>query len=73
MSKYTLLKNKATNERSIRNNKTGEVIAERDQPEIYADLRKKALSNLQSASRNDAYRSCGLTRVVGARGGVYWE
>jgi hypothetical protein len=29
--------------------------------------------NLARRERDDAMRSCGLVRVVGALGGVYWE
>lgn len=72
--KYSLLKNKATGIRSIRINKTGEKIAENDNPIEYARLRKLALKNLDKASINDAMKSLGLTKVIGpVSGKVYWE
>lgn len=74
MSKYTLLRNKETGARRIRNNQTGAYVAEADQPEEYARLRKRALANLRSAGRDDAMRSLGLTKVRGpVSGKIYWE
>ena len=71
--KYTLLKNKVTGERKCRNNDTGEIVLESAEPEKYAALRKKALANISRAERDDVMRSCGLTKVRGAQGGIYWE
>jgi hypothetical protein len=72
--KYSLLKNKETGIRSIRINKTGEKISENDNPVEYSRLRKLALNNLNKANFNDAMKSVGLTRVIGAVSGkVYWE
>lgn len=73
MSKYTLLKNKLTGERSIYNSETKEKIKESENPVLYSELRRKALNNIKAQGRNDALRSLGLTRVIGAQGGVYWE
>lgn len=72
--KYTLLKNKVTGERSVRNNKTGEVIQESVNPELYNNLRKRALTNLRSKERDSIMRDMGLNKVYGAVSGkVYWE
>ena len=72
--KYTLLVNKNTKERSVRNNKTGEVIKESADPTQYAQLRKKALTNLRAGQRNELLSDLGLTKVYGAVSGkVYWE
>ncbi len=74
MAKYSLLINKNTQERSVRNNKTGEVIRESEDSVKYLELRKKALNNLKQASRHDIMTSMGLTRVYGAVSGkVYYE
>ena len=74
MAKYTLLKNKVTGERTVRNNKTGQVVKETENPVEYLALRKKALNNLKQAQRNEAMESLGLTKVYGAMTGkVYWE
>lgn len=74
MAKYTLLINKETKERSVRINKTGEVIRESENADLYLELRKRALNNARQASRNDAMRSLGLTPVRGAVSGkIYWE
>ena len=72
--KYTLLKNKETGARSIRNNKNGEVVVKLENPDKYLDLRKKALKNLQIAARDQSYSDCGFTKVRGSVSGkVYWE
>lgn len=72
--KYTLLVNKNTKERSVRINKTGEVVKESLEPDKYKELRKKALTNLRAGSRNELMESLGLTKVYGAvTGKVYWE
>lgn len=74
MAKYTLLKNKNTGERSVRINKTGEVILESAEPTRYADLRKKAQTNSNRAQRDDLLDSLGLKKVRGAVSGkTYWE
>ena len=74
MSKYTLLLNKATQVRSVRNNKTGEVTIETDNPAEYLSLRKKALASSRRAQRDDMMEACGLTKVRGAVSGkTYWE
>jgi len=72
MAKYVLLKNKTTNERSVRIT-GGQIVTEKDQPEEYKRLRKLATKNLNQAAKNDAYRSCGLKKVRGNLGGTYWE
>jgi len=72
--KYTRLKNKVTGERSIRINKTGEKIYEKDNPVEYARLRKLSIINLNRASQDDCLRSLGLVKVKGAVSGrIYWE
>ena len=74
MAKYTLLKNKETGAPSVRNNKTGEVITESENPDLYKELRKRALRNRNNAARDDVLRSLGLTKVRGAVfGKIYWE
>lgn len=74
MAKYTLLVNKETKARSIRINKTGEIIQESIDSSKYLELRKKALTNLKQAQRNEIMSSMGLTKVYGAVSGkVYWE
>lgn len=42
---------------------------EREQKEKARKARQKAARK----AREDAYRSCGLVKVRGALGGVYWE
>lgn len=72
--KYTLLKNKVTEARSIRINTTGEKIIEQDNPIEYARLRKLAVKNVNNANRDDCLRSLGLTKVRGSvSGNIYWE
>lgn len=74
MAKYSLLINKNTQERSVRINKTGEVILEALDPVKYNELRKKAITNHRQAQKNDIMESMGLTKVYGAVSGkVYWE
>jgi hypothetical protein len=63
MAKYSLLINKVSQARSVRINSTGEVVAEAADPVRYADLRKRAITNRNAASRADAYRSCGLVKT----------
>lgn len=71
-AKYVLLKNKETGERSVRIT-GGEVVSEKENPAEYARLRKLAIRNLRQNEVNEAYRSCGLTRVRSQSGKVYWE
>ena len=72
--KYKLLKNKATGERSVVVNATGQVVTEKDNPTEYADLRKRALASLARAAKHDIMESMGMTRVYGAVSGkVYYE
>lgn len=72
--KYSLLINKESGARSIRVNKTGEVITEQANPELYLELRKKALVNRSRKNRDDIMTSFGLTKVRGAVSGrTYWE
>lgn len=74
MAKYSLLINKNTQERSVRINKTGEVILEALDPVKYNELRKKAITNHRQAQKSDIMESMGLTKVYGAVSGkVYWE
>lgn len=72
--KYTLLKNKVTGVRSVRINKTGEVVVENENPIKYVELRKKALASANRRSRDSLMEDMGLTKVRGAVSGkVYWE
>lgn len=72
--KYTMLKNKNTGVRSIRNNEDGSLIIETENPKEYARLRKLAEKNLRAASKNDLMQSMGLSRVKGSVSGrTYWE
>lgn len=74
--KYQLKINKATGERLIIENRGihGQWITrEAEKPEEYARLRKLALSNIKRQSRDNAMRDCGLVKVRGSQGGVYWE
>ena len=72
--KYSLLKNKLTGDRSIRNNKTGELVIENENPEKYLELRLKAIANIKRAQKNEVYADLGLVRVRGAvTGKIYWE
>lgn len=71
--KYILLKNKVTGERSIYNTKTKERVQEKDDPVLYASLRKKTLNNLHRQQKDQCLRDVGLTKVKGNCGGVYWE
>ena len=38
-----------------------------------ADAARKLRRRAQRRARDEAYRSCGMVRVRGALGGVYWE
>ena len=71
--KYTLLKNRATGERSIMVAGQAERVFEKDNPVEYARLRKLAVNNHKRADKDDAMRSLGLVKVTGALGGKYWE
>ena len=72
--KYTLLKNKATGERSVRNNKTGEIVKESENQEQYSKLRKMALRNSGVSARDEAMRALGLSIVRGSvSGSKYYE
>ena len=71
--KYRLYQNKVTGARSALIVATGEMVKESDDPASYADIRKKRLASVRNAGRAEAYRSCGMVRVVGEQGGVYWE
>ena len=72
--KYTLLKNKATGARSIRNNSTGHIIFENENSQEYMTLRKRAIANRNRIDKDDMMRSCGLIKVKGAvLGKTYWE
>ncbi len=41
--------------------------------EAEKELAKRAKRNAARKARDEAYRSCGLKKVRGALGGVYWE
>jgi len=72
--KYTLLVSKSTGDRSVRINKTGDVIKEIDFPEQYLELRKKALAAQARKSKDNLMQSMGLTKVRGeVSGKIYWE
>jgi hypothetical protein len=74
VSKYTMLRNKVTGDRSIRNNKDGSITLESENPVEYARLRKLAIKNKRSAEIDYAMESCGLTKVRGqVSGRIYWE
>jgi len=74
MAKYTLLINKETGARSVLVSGTGEQVFEREKPEEYARLRKRALRNARAKERDDCLRASGLTKVRGAvTGKTYWE
>lgn len=78
MAKYTLFINKKTQARSIRINKTSEIIQESIDPSKYLELRKKTIIN----NKAKRYRMTmdyvaditGLTKVYGAVSGkIYYE
>ena len=72
--KYTLLKNKTTGIRSIRNNQTNAVVSEQDDPALYAKLRKLAVVSARRREERDIMESFGLTKCIGpVSGKVYWE
>lgn len=72
--KYTLLLNKATQERSVRINNTGEVITEKNNPTEYLALRKKAVASAKARARDSLMEDMGLTKVRGeVSGKIYWE
>ena len=74
MAKYSLLKNKTTNERSVRINSNGVIITEKDNPKEYLELRKKALNSLRRREKDSLMEDMGLTKVRGAVSGkTYWE
>ena len=71
--KYTLFVNKNTGARSLKINKTGEIVSEVEDPERYSELRKRAVKNQIKAERDSLMESFGLTKVKGNLGGTYWE
>jgi hypothetical protein len=72
--KYSALIHRETGRRSIRINKTGELVWEDESPVEYAKLRKRAMANSFRAAKDQIMRDCGLTKVYGAVSGkVYWE
>jgi len=76
MTKYRLLKDKITGERVILENRGDHgqfTTRELDNPEKYALLRKRAITNMRRKARDEAMRSIGMVKVKGALGGVYWE
>jgi hypothetical protein len=78
MAKYTLMQTKQTKERFVLINKTGEKVFELLDPNKYAELRKKAVTNHKAKSYRSAMDyaadACGLTKVYGAVSGkVYYE
>lgn len=70
--KYRLLKSKIDGSRSVLCD-DGLRVRESENPALYADLRRKAIANNNRRARHDVLVSCGLTRVRGAMGGVYYE
>jgi hypothetical protein len=73
-AKYTLLKNKATGERSVVNNRTGERITEKDSPAEYKRLRRLAIGNRKRAKLDQVMRDSGPTKCRGpVSGKAYWE
>ena len=71
--KYTLLKNRATGARSVRVSGSGELVREADQPERYAELRRRAIANARRADFRGMLADLGIHRVRGAMGGTYYE
>jgi hypothetical protein len=71
--KYLLLKNKLTGIRSVYNRETKEKVLETDNPELYKELRKKALLNANRNAKNEAMRSLGLVSYRNQSGTVCWE
>ena len=71
--KYTLLVNKINGVRSIRNNKTGEVIREDQEYDLYTKLRKKAITNIRKAERDSVYRDCCMTKGKDSLGRIMWD
>lgn len=71
--KYTLLKNRLTGARSVRNNETLEIVREADNPSIYMELRRKAVLNRNRAERNECMKDLGLVSYRNASGSVCWE
>ena len=62
MSKYTLLKNKVTGERSVRL-ADGSKVRESDNPGQYNILRKRAKANHARQIRDEVYRDHGMTKT----------
>ena len=73
MAKYSLFVNKQTNERSARNNQTGEVVRESENPVYYAELRRKAIASARRRALNEEMAGIGMVRVRGNLGGTFWE
>ena len=68
MAKYTLMINRKTGARSVRIASRapwyrGEIIRESDSPERYAELRKRALRNLDMREHDVALREIGLVKT----------
>ena len=61
--KYTMLKNKATGERKVRINETGELVSELEDKARYMMLRKRALLNKTVRDRDQVMRDCGLVKT----------
>jgi hypothetical protein len=65
--KYTLLKNRVTGARRIRNNETGEYTVENDNYKAYAQLRVRVLNLAKAAAKNQVLRELTGTSARAAR------
>lgn len=71
--KYTLLKNRITGERKIINNLTKEIIKESENPGLYTELRKKAISARKRQERDQIFLDLGLVKGKTSTGRTIWE
>jgi hypothetical protein len=71
--KYQMLKNKLTGERKILIVKTGEKILESENPVLYAELRKKAITSRKRQEREQFFIDLGLVKGKTCTGKTIWE
>ena len=71
--KYTLLKNRITGQRLVKNNETGLKVYEAENPIEYSRLRKLAISNRNKAEKYQCMKDLGLVSYKNASGTTCWE
>ncbi len=71
--KYSLLIHKQTGFKAVRDNTTGILTREIDNPVLYKELRNKARLNARIKAKNDCMKDLGLVSYRNASGVVCWE